>query len=116
MKVIYGVFKFVISKPFRYTSSFSVYLSITLSVVSERIHLENLIPRFCGSTVSLTGSISHAKITELPTWRGGRLWILPLSSWQHELGVRAAGLILDSEPRLTPVKRTGFQTIVFSGK
>lgn len=46
-----------------------------------------------------------------------RLWILPLSPWQHELGVWAAGLILhSSELLLTLVKRMGVQTIVFSWK
>lgn len=46
-----------------------------------------------------------------------RLWILPLSPWQHELGVWAAGLILhSSELLLTLVKRMGVQIIVFSWK
>lgn len=42
-----------------------------------------------------------------------RLWILPLSPWQHELEAHADSLILHSELQLTSVKRMGDQAIVF---
>lgn len=45
-----------------------------------------------------------------------RLWILPLSPWQHELGAWAASLILHSELQLSLAKTMGVQAIVFCRK
>lgn len=121
MKLIYEVLNVLFLK-LLHLHFFTLAVSFNHAECSKWTHssLEFNSPFHCGlcsSAVSLTRSSSHAKITELPTWQKRRLWILPLSPWQHELGVWAAGLILhSSELLLTLVKRMGVQTIVFSWK
>lgn len=113
-------FKFVISKPL-HLHFLTLSVSFNHAENSEWTHLslEFNSPFHCGlcsSAVSLTGSISHAKITELPTWQIGDYGFYHYRhgnmSWEWALPVWYCTLSFSS----LLLRGWEFRSLCFSGK